>query len=81
MVQVSHFPEASRSSPQQTSWISSSLWGLMLFLSAAVAVYASSFFFYTPRDAHFSRYILLLRFHIAGASEPCWPAHGSSRNG
>lgn len=38
----------------------------MLFLSAAVAVYASSFFFWTPRDAHFSRYILLLRFHIAG---------------
>jgi uncharacterized membrane protein len=38
----------------------------MLVLSAAIAVYASSYFFYTPGDDHFSRYIFLLRIHIAG---------------
>jgi uncharacterized membrane protein len=38
----------------------------MLVLCAMTAVYASSYFFYTPNDEHFSRYILLLRLHIAG---------------
>jgi uncharacterized membrane protein len=38
----------------------------MLVLCAVTAVYASTYFFYTPGDAHFSRYILLLRLHIAG---------------
>jgi len=66
MAQVTHFPDASPSSPRQTSRISSSLWGVMLFLSVGVAVYASTYFFYTPGDAHFSRYIQLLRLHIAG---------------
>jgi len=66
MAQVTHFPDASPSSPPQTSRISSSLWGVMLFLSVGVAVYASTYFFYTPGDATFSRYIQLLRLHIAG---------------
>ena len=38
----------------------------MLLLCAGIAVYASTYFFYTPGDAHFSRYIHLLRVHIAG---------------
>jgi uncharacterized membrane protein len=38
----------------------------MLVLCAVTAVYASTYFFYRPGDAHFSRYILLLRLHIAG---------------
>src|SRR5258708_7305878 len=66
MAQLTHFPDASASSPRPTSWISNSLWGLMRLLSAGVAVYASTYFFYTPGDAHFSRYIQLLRLHIAG---------------
>ncbi len=66
MAQLTHFPEASPSSPRRIQWISNSLWGLMLILSAGVAVYASSYFFYTPGDPHFSRYIQLLRLHIAG---------------
>src|SRR6267378_4200925 len=54
------------SSPQQTSWISNSLWGFMLLQCVVVAVYGSTYFFYTPGDAHFSHYIQLLRLHIAG---------------
>jgi len=38
----------------------------MLLQCVVVAVYGSTYFFYTPGDAHFSRYILLLRLHIAG---------------
>jgi len=54
------------SSPQQTSWISNSLWGFMLLQCVVVAVYGSTYFFHTPGDAHFSHYIQLLRLHIAG---------------
>ena len=66
MAQFTHFPQAASVPPQQKSWISNSLWGLMLFLSVGVAVYASTYFFFTPGDAHFAHYILLLRLHIAG---------------
>jgi uncharacterized membrane protein len=52
--------------PQQTSWISKFLWGFMLVLCVGIAAYGLSFFFYTPGDAHFARYIVLLRLHIAG---------------
>jgi uncharacterized membrane protein len=38
----------------------------MLLSCIAIAVYATRFFLATPRDEHFSRYILPLRFHIAG---------------
>jgi uncharacterized membrane protein len=38
----------------------------MLFFSAAIAVYAATYFFATPSDPHFARYIRLLRVHIAG---------------
>jgi uncharacterized membrane protein len=38
----------------------------MLLLCVGIAVYASTYFFYTPGDTHFSRYIQLLRVHIAG---------------
>jgi uncharacterized membrane protein len=54
------------SSPQQTSWISNSLWGFMLLQCVVVAVYGSTYFFHPPGDAHFSHYIQLLRLHIAG---------------
>jgi uncharacterized membrane protein len=38
----------------------------MLLFSAAVAVYGVTYFLRPPDDAHFARYILPLRFHIAG---------------
>jgi uncharacterized membrane protein len=66
MAELTHFPETEATFPQRKSWISNSLWGLMLFFSVGVAVYASTYFFFTPGDAHFARYILLLRLHIAG---------------
>jgi hypothetical protein len=37
----------------------------MLLLCVGSALYASSYFFHTPGDAHFSRHIQLLRVHIA----------------
>lgn len=38
----------------------------MLLSCIGVSVYATSYFLFTPRDDHFSRYILPLRLHIAG---------------
>jgi uncharacterized membrane protein len=66
MAQLTHIPDAPPSFPQQTSWLSKWLWGFMSLLCVGIAVYASTYFFYTPGDAHFSRYIHLLRVHIAG---------------
>jgi uncharacterized membrane protein len=67
MAPLTHVPAALPALPPQTSRIARSLWGLMLVLCAVTAVYASTYFFYTPADAHFSRYILMLRLHIAGS--------------
>src|SRR5689334_5387148 len=39
---------------------------MMLLSCIGVSVYATSYFLFTPRDDHFSRYILPLRLHIAG---------------
>ena len=66
MAELTQFPEAAPSSPRQGAWISNSLWGFMLLQCVVVAVYGSTFFFYTPSDVHFSHYIQLLRLHIAG---------------
>ncbi len=38
----------------------------MLLQAVGVAVYAARYFVITPEDAHFSRYIVALRLHIAG---------------
>src|SRR5215469_424234 len=38
----------------------------MLLFSVSVVVYATRYFLFKPNDAHFSRYIVPLRFHIAG---------------
>ncbi len=38
----------------------------MLILSLAVVAYAAIYFFVTPGDRHFARYIVPLRLHIAG---------------
>jgi uncharacterized membrane protein len=42
------------------------LWWLMLLSCVGVSVYSTQYFLSTPRDAHFSRYIIPLRLHIAG---------------
>src|SRR5580693_291193 len=38
----------------------------MLLLSVAIVAYATTYFVAMRRDKHFARYILPLRFHIAG---------------
>lgn len=38
----------------------------MVLSCVAISVYATRYFISPPRDAHFSRYILPLRLHIAG---------------
>jgi uncharacterized membrane protein len=38
----------------------------MLLSCIAIVVYGTRFFLVTPNDEHFSRYIIPLRFHIAG---------------
>src|SRR5579871_300667 len=48
------------------TWISSALWWLMLITSVAIAVYATRYFILTTSDPHFARYLLPLRFHVAG---------------
>jgi uncharacterized membrane protein len=66
MAQLAQFPQALTTPPGRRTWISSSLWWAMLLFSAAVAVYGITYFLRLPNDAHFARYILPLRFHIAG---------------
>lgn len=52
--------------PRDPSRLSNVLWWLMLLSSAAIAVYAATYFIHIPNDEHFSRYIFPLRLHIAG---------------
>ena len=66
MAQLTQFPQAFSAPAQQQSWISNLLWWLMLLSSAGVVVYATRYFVALPSDAHFARYILPLRLHIAG---------------
>jgi uncharacterized membrane protein len=66
MAQLTQFPQTISAPPDRPSWIASSLWSVMLLLSAAVAVYGATYFLALPDDAHFARYILPLRLHIAG---------------
>lgn len=51
---------------QPSSRVTTALWWFMLLSCIGVAVYGTRFFLATPSDAHFSRYILPLRLHIAG---------------
>jgi uncharacterized membrane protein len=66
MAQLTQFPQTISAPPDLPSWIASSLWSVMLLLSAAVAVYGATYFLALPDDAHFARYILPLGLHIAG---------------
>lgn len=42
------------------------LWWVMLVSCVSIAVYATRYFVLPTKDAHFSRYIVPLRLHIAG---------------
>jgi uncharacterized membrane protein len=66
MAQLTQFPRTLSAPAQQQSWISNLLWWLMLLSSAGVVVYGTGYFLALPPDAHFARYILPLRLHIAG---------------
>ena len=51
--------------PRHSRW-STPLWWVMLITSIAVAVYATRYFLLPTTDKHFARYLLPLRFHVAG---------------
>ena len=51
---------------QRSSWRSRVLWWFMLFSCIGVFAYATRYFLVPTRDAHFSRYLVPLRLHIAG---------------
>jgi hypothetical protein len=55
MAQLTQFPQSISAPPERSSWIASSLWCVMLLLSAAVAVYGATYFLALPDDAHFAR--------------------------
>jgi uncharacterized membrane protein len=50
----------------RTSRTATVLWWVMLLFSVSVVVYATRYFLFKSNDAHFSRYIIPLRLHIAG---------------
>lgn len=66
MRQLVQSPEVATATPQRPSRLVTPLWWFMLLSCMGVAVYATRYFLSTPDDAHFSRYILPLRLHIAG---------------
>lgn len=66
MAQLTQFPQTINPPPKRQPWMPNALWWLMLLSSAGIAVYAATYFLFTPRDVHFARYIGLLRLHIAG---------------
>ncbi len=48
------------------SRLTTGLWWFMLLSCVGVSVYSTRYFLSTPRDSHFSQYVLPLRLHIAG---------------
>lgn len=52
--------------PLPNSPFAKALWWLMLTSGIAVAIYATRYFVLPRTDAHFARYIVPLRVHIAG---------------
>lgn len=66
MSNLAHYTDSSVIPGTRSSPIASALWWLMLITSVAIAVYATRYFVLPTSDPHFSRYLLPLRFHIAG---------------
>jgi len=66
MPQLTESSELTAAIAQRPSRIATPLWWFMLLSCIAIAVYSTQYFLFPVRDAHFSRYILPLRLHIAG---------------
>lgn len=81
MAQRTPFPDVPLTDSRLPRWMSNSLWGLMLLFSAAIAVYAATYFIRIPNDEHFSRYITRSVCTLPVASALSWLARGSSTGG
>jgi uncharacterized membrane protein len=66
MAQVAQFRQPTLGLARRRSRLSTALWYVMLLFSVVIVAYGTSYFFTTPGDKHFARYILPLRLHIAG---------------
>lgn len=66
MSQLAPLPQSHVTSTPPRSRFSTPLWWLMLITSVAIAVYGTRYFILPTTDPHFARYLLPLRFHIAG---------------
>ncbi len=66
MSQLTQPAELAAAIPRPPSRLIMALWWFMLLSCIAIAVYSTQYFLLPVRDAHFSRYILPLRLHIAG---------------
>jgi uncharacterized membrane protein len=66
MAQWARIPQPTWDVPRRGSWRSTALWWVMLLSCTAIVVYAATYFFITPGDKHFAKYIRPLRLHIAG---------------
>ena len=66
MAHVSQSPRVVLAMPLRRSWLTGPVWWITTICCVAVSVYATRYFIGRPPDAHFSRYIFPLRFHIAG---------------
>ena len=66
MPQIASLSQRVAAKPSSGARVRYALWFIMLVLSLGVAAYATRFFLGKPSDEHFARYIVPLRFHIAG---------------
>jgi uncharacterized membrane protein len=66
VAQTTQIPQTAGASPQPSTWLSTTLWWIMLLFSALIALYGTTYFLRLPGDPHFARYIFPLRLHIAG---------------
>ena len=66
MSELAQPPQLATGIAQQRSRLGTPLWWIMMLFSVSIAVYATRYFIGLPADAHFSRYILPLRLHVAG---------------
>jgi len=66
MPQITSLSQTVAAKPYAKSRLRNALWFIMLVLSLGVVGYATRVFLGKPSDEHFARYIVPLRFHIAG---------------
>jgi uncharacterized membrane protein len=66
MPQITSLCQTVAAKPYARSRLRNALWFIMLVLSLGVGGYATRVFLRKPSDEHFVRYVVPLRFHIAG---------------